>query len=183
MEIGSLFLIFALLILVGLFVSRPFYEKKAAVGRDDHDLSALLAEKERTLIALRDLDFDFTLGKIPAEEYPVQRALLVRQGAEILRRIDALQGGATSESAERRLETIIAEKQTVETAMLSETGNRMSIHPDDPVEALIAARRRNRLGKAAGFCHKCGAPLQVTDRFCPKCGAVVAVARQESEVQ
>jgi predicted amidophosphoribosyltransferase len=29
-------------------------------------------------------------------------------------------------------------------------------------------------GKAAGFCPKCGRPVQAADRFCPKCGATLS---------
>jgi len=174
MDIGSLFLILALFILVGLFVSRPFIEKKAtAVTKDEHDLSTLLAEKDRTLTALQELEFDSTLGKIPEEDYPAQRELLLQRGVEVLRRLDALQGQAVSDNAEKRLEAAIAARRASLSATPSGGGNGNGTHPDDLVEALIAARRRNRQGKAAGFCHKCGRPLQQSDRFCPKCGTEV----------
>lgn len=184
MDIGSLFLILALLVLVGLFVSRPFFEKKAStVTKDEHDLSALLAEKDRTLTALQELEFDSTLGKIPEEDYPAQRELLVQRGAEVLRRIDALQGQVLSENAEKRLEAAIAARRISGTAAQAGGGNGGGNHPDDPVEALIAARRRNRQGKAAGFCHKCGRPLQQSDRFCPKCGTAVNVEHRAGQEQ
>ncbi len=82
MDIGSLFLILALLILVGLFISKPLFERRAIAvsslsNREDHDLSALLAERDRILNALQEMDFDYNLGKIPAEDYPAQRAALV----------------------------------------------------------------------------------------------------------
>ena len=46
---------------------------------------------------------------------------------------------------------------------------------DDDLEQLIAARRRERQEKAVGFCPRCGAALQKSDRFCAKCGAVLEV--------
>jgi predicted amidophosphoribosyltransferase len=41
------------------------------------------------------------------------------------------------------------------------------------MEALIASRRRERPEKAAGFCPRCGKPVQKLDRFCPKCGTAL----------
>jgi hypothetical protein len=174
MDIGSLFIILALFVLVGLFVSRPFFEKKAkAISENEHDLSALLAEKDRTLTALQELEFDSALGKIPEEDYPRQRELLVQRGADVLRQLETLQGLELAGSPEKRLEAAIAERRISGQVALAGNGNGGGNHPDDPVEALIATRRRNRQGKAAGFCHKCGRPLQQSDRFCPKCGAEI----------
>ena len=181
MDIGSLFLILALLVLVGFFVSRPFFESKAtAVTKEEHDLSALLAEKERTLTALQELESDFALGKIPEEEYPAQRKLLLQHGAEVLERLDALQGQNFSKEAEKHLETAVAARRMTGKETAAGGGNGNGVHPDDPMEALIASRRRNRQGKAAGFCHKCGRPLQQSDRFCPKCGTAIEAERQEN---
>ena len=176
MDLGSLFFILALFVLVGLFVSRPLIEKKATiVTKNEHDLSALLAEKERTLTALQELDFDAALGKIPEDDYPKQRELLKQRGAGVLRQIDALQGQTLSENAEKRLEAAIAARRISGQVILAEGGNGGGNYADDAVEALIAARRRSRQGKAAGFCPKCGRPLQQSDRFCPKCGAAIHV--------
>jgi hypothetical protein len=175
MDIGSLFLILALLILVVLFVSRPFFEQKTnPVNKQDHELSTLLAEKDATLTALRELEFDYVLGKIPEETYPAQRALLVRRGVDVLQRLDNFQGQTYSEETETRLEAAVAARRNAQPAAASPSGNGSGNHaPDDQLEALIAARRRNRSEKAVGFCPQCGGPLQQSDRFCPKCGVAV----------
>src|SRR3989337_3677596 len=92
MDIGSIFLILALLVLVGLFIGRPLFERKAiSVSEEEHELSSLLAERDRLLNALQELDFDYSLGKIPEDDYPAQRALLVQKGADILRQLDTYQ--------------------------------------------------------------------------------------------
>jgi hypothetical protein len=178
MDIGSFFLIIALLILVGLYISRPFFEGRKAkvLTRQEHDLSALLAEKERTLTALQELEFDALLGKIPEEIYPTQRVVLVQRGAELLQQIDQLDGqagdGGAALSARDRLEAIVVDRRSAQASVVP-VGSNGGNHADDPVEALIAARRRTRQEKAAGFCHQCGSPLQQSDRFCPKCGTLV----------
>ena len=38
------------------------------------------------------------------------------------------------------------------------------------VEKLISSRRMERVERSAGFCVKCGSPLQRSDQFCPNCG-------------
>jgi hypothetical protein len=193
MEIGSLFVILALLILVGLFVSRPFFEKKtvAVDSFNDplgHEVSALLAERDRVLNALQELDFDATLGKIPQEDYPIQRNILLQQGAVILRRLDELQGETTAGiSAEDRIEAVVANRRADASAVAdgvsAQEGQSTGAEPDpektalstsdDSVETMLANRRRQRQGKAVGFCAQCGGPLQQADHFCPKCGAMV----------
>jgi hypothetical protein len=185
MDLASLLIILALLILVGLFIARPFLEGKSkAVSLEEHEYSALLAERDRLILALHELDFDHALQKIPADEYPAQRAVLLQQGADILRRIDAYLPAAAAASAEERIEAAIASRraeripralpaeQAAVPAARSSSGA-VALAADDELEARIAARRRSRSGKSAGFCPQCGGPLQAADRFCPKCGGKI----------
>jgi hypothetical protein len=172
MDIGSILLILALLLLVGLFVSRPLFERRAtAVTESEHQISALLAERDRILTALGELDFDHDLGKIPADEYPVQRDRLLKNGAQILRQIDAFQG-ETSSSEDSASPWETASQEPVEEALHASPPSAIS-EADEELEALIATRRRVRQDKASGFCHECGGPIQKSDRFCPKCGTTV----------
>ncbi|MFH1633324.1 MAG: hypothetical protein ABIG63_04830, partial [Chloroflexota bacterium] len=94
MDLGSIFLLLSLLILTALYIGRPLYERSATAVRPvEHELSALLAERDRVLNALSELDFDHALGKIPEDDYPLQRKKLIQRGAEVLRQLDE-QGGA-----------------------------------------------------------------------------------------
>jgi hypothetical protein len=190
MDLGSIFLILALSLLVGLFVSRPLFERKQAVSDGEEDpldqrRSTLLAERDRILNALQELDFDHVLGKIPEEDYPAQRALLMQKGADVLRQLDALkdQGAAEirpGDDLDARLEAAIAARRADARRSAPSTETPASAHglerattadPDDELEILLADRRRARREKSAGFCPQCGGPLQKSDRFCPKCGA------------
>jgi hypothetical protein len=178
MDIGSIFLILGLLVLVGLFVVRPLVERSAvAVSQEEHQLSALMAERDQILNALQELDFDFNLGKIPEDEYPAQRAALLQHGANILRKLDEYQPSVRTVDAQDRLEQAIAQRRADAAVMpRNGAGSRLKVSTvaaaqDDDLEALIAARRRERTEKAAGFCSQCGSPLQQSDHFCPKCGA------------
>ncbi len=185
MDIGSLFLILGLVILVGLFVARPFFERTARlVSQEEQNLSALMAERDRLLNALQELDFDHALQKIPEAEYPAQRAILLQKGVEILRQIDTLQPRAAPSDVEARIEAAIAARRA--DAARGADAARQQVNrsaagvsaavleaPDDELERLLANRRRQRSEKAAGFCPQCGGPVQKSDRFCPKCGATV----------
>ncbi|MEA3351438.1 MAG: hypothetical protein U9Q82_12510, partial [Chloroflexota bacterium] len=66
MSLSSIFIILAILILTALFISRPLFEPSSTVVTQvEHELSALLAERDRIVNALSELDFDHDLGKIP----------------------------------------------------------------------------------------------------------------------
>jgi len=183
MDIGSIFLILGLLILVALFISRPIFEKQSvSVSQTEHDLSALLAERDRILTALHELDFDNSLKKIPEGEYPAQRGRLIQKGADVLRTIDELQAEQSTDDAEGMLEAAIAARRTGSypadssgIELVSSVGAVSPVNPapDDDLEALIAVRRRTRNEKAGGFCPQCGEPVQKSDRFCPKCGSLL----------
>jgi len=175
MDIGSIFLILGLLVLVGVFVSRPFFERRQVQSSaEEHEISALLAERDQILNALQELDFDFTLGKIPEEDYPAQRLGLLQRGAQVLRELDSHQEQAEALDVDARLEAALAARR-IEVATPNGVSRRIiPAAPDDGLEALIANRRRERSEKSAGFCPSCGRAVQKSDRFCPKCGASLA---------
>lgn len=179
MDIGSIFLILGLFVLVGLFIARPILERKAvSVSHEDRQASSLLAERDQILNALQELDFDFALGKIPEADYPGQRGALLQYGADILRQLDALRADNNHDDAEARLEAVIAARRAdAASQRVAPNGaaGRVVHAPDDDLEAVIASRRREHKEKAAGFCPQCGRPVQKSDRFCPKCGATLSI--------
>jgi hypothetical protein len=169
MELAAIFFSLAILILVGVYLYAPFMERRAQrVTEEEHELSALMAERDRVINSLQELDFDFKLGKIPEEDYPTQRASLLQKGADILRKIDSLALQPVSgQNTEARLEKAIAARRADGARAKPEVS-------DDDLEAMIVARRKGRKNKSAGFCPRCGKPVMVTDRFCPSCGKSLA---------
>lgn len=178
MDLSAIFFLLAVLILVGMYLYAPFVSRARRLGtQDEHELSALMAERDRVINALQELDFDYDLGKIPAEDYPAQRAELLQKGAGILRRLDTLTVPASpdgsngrEQDAQIRLENVVASRR----ADSAYTGGAAAPAPaeltDDDIESLIASRRRERREKSAGFCPRCGQAVLVSDRFCPSCG-------------
>ena len=165
MELTAIFLSLAILILVGIYLYAPFMERRARrVTEEEHELSALMAERDRVINSLQELDFDFKLGKIPEEDYPAQRTNLLQKGADILRKIDSLAPQPVSvQDTEARLERAIAARRADAALARVEVS-------DDDLESMISSRRKSRSSKSAGFCPRCGKPVMVTDRFCPACG-------------
>ncbi len=154
MDIAAIFLTLAVLILVGVYLYAPFlrgYGRR--VTEEERELSALLAERERVLSSLQELDFDFKLGKIPEEDYPIQRTNLLQKGADILRKMDALTVYPPREETKPRKKSSRKAKIT-----------------DAELENMISQRRASRKKTFDGFCPKCGKPVMAEDLFCPSCG-------------
>lgn len=165
MEIAAILLTFGVTILVGLYLYAPLLERQGRrVTVEEHELSSLLAERDRVVNSLQELDFDFKLGKIPEGDYPVQRAALLQRGADILRQIDSFSPqSASAHDTESRLEKAVAARR-------ADASARQAPPSDDDLESLIVSRRKARKSKSAGFCPKCGKPVLVSDKFCPLCG-------------
>jgi rubrerythrin len=165
MQIAAILLTLGVIILVGLYLYAPFLERQARrVTTEEHTLSALMAERDRVINSLQELDFDFNLGKIPEGEYPTQRTMLLQKGADILREIDSYTSTAGSaQNTEARLEKAIAARR-------ADASVKQAAPTDDEIESLVAARRKTHKDKSAGFCPKCGKPVMTSDRFCPSCG-------------
>jgi hypothetical protein len=178
MDIGSIFLILALLIPVMIYIGRPLFERNLDSRTQGRQvISTLLAERDQLVASIQELDDDFNLGKVPTENYSTQRLSLLQKGAEVLRQIDTYQSTSTSMAPEERLEAVIQKRRQALDASHSfgrKNGNAVPPVPDDDLEQRIAIRRRTMQGKAGGFCPKCGKPVQNSDRFCPHCGATLS---------
>lgn len=165
MELGAIFLVLAVLVAVGMYLYAPFVSRTRRLSTDEmHEVSALKAEQDRVINALQELDFDFKLGKIPAEDYPEQRASLLKKGSEILRKLDELEPAISSaRDVESRIEKAAAAKRADASSKSAELS-------DEDIEAMIVARRKQHKSKSAGFCPSCGKPVLAADNFCPSCG-------------
>jgi hypothetical protein len=190
MDIGSLFLALALLLLVAAFVTRPLFKRfdetpGAEVAADDGIASdgiasdALVAQREAVLIELRDLDFDHATGKVSEEDYARQRTRLVAKGAAVLRslaeRKDAVVSAAEADDEDDIERLILARRaarrnKAVSPAPqppLSQTLAAPSPAPHTPAPTLVTR-----------FCPHCAAPVVPGDRFCAKCGAKLIAATE-----
>ena len=158
MDLGAIILLILVFVFMLCFVTRPFFihqrEDSVEYMEKNRKLSFLLAEHERLLSAIQELDSDQVLDKIPAEDYSGQRGELLQMGADVLRQIDEL--------------TLHPENGKDDPAGMS------SPEPvalsNDELEELLARRRTIRKDKNGGFCPECGKPVLFSDAFCPGCG-------------
>ena len=137
MGLGSIFLLLAFFVLVVLFISRPFFEKKKssaahASASIDHDLSSALADRDRILNTLHELDFDYEMGKVPEEDYQQQRQILLEQGVLTLKMLDSLKQAEGTAAGIKHTESEIGthQQQPVPGAVAGEEGAL-------PVDALL----------------------------------------------
>lgn len=166
MDFGSIFLVLALALLVGVFISRPFSNRhmeqqpliarRKEISAREQEHNALLAERDRLLTSLKELEFDQQLGKIPTDEFDTRRKELLTSGADVLRKLDELEADTPGKAPTTPSEEAYAPAPV-----------------DAELEARIAARRRQRAEKSSGFCPNCGRPVQKSDRFCASCGTTL----------
>ena len=180
MDIGVILLLVALLLGVGLYLAAPLMSNRSKQSpQETPEVSSLMAEHERIITALQELDFDFKLGKIPEEDYPVQRAELLQTGSNVLKKLDDLSLNPGAEDAfqkelqkgvatESRLEQAGTVRQTDRSSRV--TTNKSKRIDDDEIESMLAARRKARKSKSDGYCPRCGKSVLNTDLFCTKCG-------------
>jgi len=174
MDLGSILFLSGIVVLAAVIISQPFTKHNSTqTFTNEQQLSPLLAEQEHVINALLELDFDYNLGKIPAEDYPTQRNALLMQGAHIMKQLDNLQAEKDSDVEAPKLEKPDRGQQAKAsntTPRKERIVKRPLTTPDDDLEVLLAARRRERNEKAGGFCPQCGSPIQQSDRFCSRCG-------------
>lgn len=178
--IGILLLALALLVVVGLFVLRPFLfapPSSAQIARGKRE--QLEAEKEQILTQIRALDFDHETGKIPEVEYQQTRERLLVEAAALLQQIDDLAPAdepRPGETGADEIEAAIAERRKqraaadIEAAVAQRRTQSQGIASRQ--RAALVAAGNGHGGETAGraFCPQCGQPHDESDRFCAYCG-------------
>lgn len=181
MDAGSILLGLALLIVVAVFVLRPLVEKSGARAtharsnaKENGTREVLLRQRDAIYAAIRELDFDFRLGKISEEDYRPQREQLALQGVAILKQLDALSpnGDATLEG---EIEAEIARRRRKRTGPSGQRATPQQADLSDAeIEAQIRAlRRKSTTSPVASACPRCGTATAPEDRFCRNCGAAL----------
>lgn len=148
MTTSSFLIVILIFILSGLFILRPFLVKSEVSGRSSSSIyDSLIAERERLLSAIEELDLELDLNKISPEEHSRNRDLLLVEAAEVLKKLDKQQKtGKTKKPA----------------PVVKESG--------DDLEEMIAARRKELGAAKALSCPSCGKGIQEGDQFCSHCG-------------
>ena len=131
---------------------------RAAMILDDDKLTALLERKDATLKAIKDLEFDYRVGKIDDEDYQRLDQQLRRQAIGLIQQVEKV--APVSSAVDDQLEAVIARMRKVQTGV--------------PAPAPTGANGHGHGHKAAArFCTNCGQPLEAGHKFCAHCGTPI----------
>jgi NADH pyrophosphatase NudC (nudix superfamily) len=172
----SLWLTLVLAALISLlavyFAVSPLLQPgRAALVLDDDKMVELLGRKDAALQAIKDLEFDYCVGKMSQEDYQRLDQRLRRQAIGLLQQIEKV--APASASLDEELEGIIAQfRQTsvgqgrIEQGMAGQTAPAPVVSTPQPTR----------------FCTECGKPVEAGHKFCAYCGAPIAQADPAAQV-
>lgn len=157
------------LLLLGIAVvavAWPLLQERRGQYQDDltaetlaDPLTELQAERDAIYRAIKELRFDYQVGKASEADYQAFDAHLRGQAALVLKQIDTLKKAEADPALDASLEAEIA-------ALRQVNGS----GPGRPPVPVAVAADKGTLN----FCPQCGHRLQAGDRFCGKCGAALS---------
>jgi hypothetical protein len=151
MTTGSFLIVFLILVLSGMFIARPFFTRSNLSGRSSSSIQdSLIAERERLLSAIEELDLELDLNKISPKEHSRNRDLLLAEAAGIIKQLDNLKPGQKTGKAKKQ--TPAADPKS------------------DELEKMIAERRQQLRAEKSLVCNNCGGGVLIGDLFCSHCG-------------
>lgn len=146
------------------FVLWPLLNRHAPVlPIEDDRLTELVARKDNTLRALKDLEFDHQVGKLSEEDYARFYERLSRQAVALMGQLEKITPQITG--LDDVLEAEIAK------------GRRTLPGRNGATKPSVATPAKSPEARATAdvqFCTECGARLQPGFKFCASCGAPVA---------
>ena len=174
LTIGSVLLGAALLLIVVLYLARPFAmpdDEEERLNREEID--GLFLRKEALMRDIRELDDDYESSKIAPELYMRTRPQMVKQAAILMKQLD--EHGYVEASVEPPVAVNVQSVDAQIEAAVQQLRTPQQL--DEQLEAAIRQARQKPAVSAAVpangatlFCPQCGRRLEPDDRFCPKCG-------------
>lgn len=169
-------LLVAILLLIGtvlLLILYPLWQQtnsKTAFQISDtgQTLEEHQAHYRAALAAIKDLTFDYEMGKVSSQDYEMLLAKSKLDAAKIRQQIDLLSNlvetAPVDEAVDREIEQLVAQlrngHQPTDELLLSEVEVEIELLKNRQISSTIA-------------CHNCGKPLQPDDAFCSRCGQPV----------
>jgi hypothetical protein len=170
---------------------------------DDDRLTELVARKDATLVAIKDLEFDYKVGKLDQTDYERFDKQLRHQAIVLMQQIEQLAPASTA--LDVTLEEEIARRRRVAKPVpvaAAAAPASSTAQLEVSLEAEIAAKRKttpavvtagvaasasgtptSANGGAPRFCTNCGATLAPNHKFCAQCGTPVAAVEPAAAPQ
>lgn len=173
------------------FVAWPLLQTEdEPIWVEDDRLSDLLTRKDSTLRAIKELEFDYQVGKVSEEDYARFDQRLRRQAIGYIRQIERLT--PYTAALEDELEAEIARQRRT----VGDGDRTASMVPESvpesvperaaaPAAAVVNAASEGTVAAASTasthFCTECGRSVTPTQRFCGHCGTRLVLAEEGVE--
>ena len=125
------------------FVFRPLFADSGTLEETTRSQSRrrqLIEERERVLETIRELDFDYQMGKVEEVDYADARGRYEAQAIQVMKSVDNANGKPAQANVEEQVEAEIAD--------LRKSG-----------KGLKCSSCGTALAPAARFCDQCGSPV------------------------
>lgn len=139
---------------------------------EDDALTDLLHRKDAVLVAIKDNEFDYRVGKLSQEDFERIDAGLRRQAVGLLQQIEKV--APESARLDDDIEAAIAARRRVQPDQPAPAPRSAAPARPAPVLATAAPVQNGAASAAARFCTNCGAKLEAHHKFCANCGQPVA---------
>jgi hypothetical protein len=157
-------LLAALISLLAIYfaVSPLLQPGRATMVLEDDKLAGLLGRKDTILKAIKDLEFDYRVGKVSQGDYQRLDQRLRRQAIGLMQQIEKVEPAGAS--LDEQLESLIAQfRQTSSASGVPVNGN-----------VSTAVPTATTTPQATRFCTQCGKPVEPGHKFCAYCGTPIA---------
>ncbi|MFZ4848370.1 MAG: zinc ribbon domain-containing protein [Caldilinea sp.] len=149
-----------------LAVAWPLLKKAPPPPLVEEDrLTELLYRKDQVMTSIKELEFDYRVGKLSDEDYQLFDQRLRRQAILLLQQIE--QVVPASAGLDAALEREVERRRKVVGGADSRTQG------TDAIEAEVARRRQVAVAPASvaqRYCTHCGTALAEHHKFCANCG-------------
>ncbi len=139
-----------------------------------YSLRELQRKKENIYLAIKELDFDYKMGKLSEGDYQQLRQQLKADATLILQQIDELEKNQYGESLEDQIEKEILAFRKKKKARSQIPASEVTLEVKCPnCHRLLAAQDKfcSECGTRVQFnCQNCGQTYMTTYKFCPNCG-------------
>ena len=151
MEFGSVLIVILIFFLSGFIILRPFFVNSNSERRAGSTMrDALVADRERLLHSIEELDLEFELKKISSKEHTRNRDILLTEAVKVLKELDNL----PKSSAKKRKSAA-------------------PVQAGDDLENMITDRRKQLKSDISTKCPHCGEAVDKGTQFCSQCGGAL----------